>query len=79
MFVTHDISTVAKLCEQVVVMYRGRIVESGNTAAILHDPQHPYTKVLMASVPRLRPGWLEDAIDERNSILQSAGDLEIAD
>lgn len=79
MFVTHDISTIAALCEEVVVMYRGEIVEAGRTANILHDPQHPYTKVLMASVPRLRPGWLEEAVAERHSILATSKDLEIAD
>jgi peptide/nickel transport system ATP-binding protein len=79
MFVTHDISTVAALCENVVVMYQGKIVEHGNTAAILHAPQHPYTKILMASVPRLRLGWLEEAIEERSGILEEASDLEIAD
>ncbi|MBN9609153.1 MAG: peptide ABC transporter ATP-binding protein [Actinobacteria bacterium 69-20] len=51
--VSHDLSIVAKLCPQTVVLERGRIVESGSTAAILRAPQQPYTQRLLASVPRL--------------------------
>ena len=79
MFISHDISTIASLAEEVVVMYQGRIVEHGPTTQILHAPEHPYTKVLMASVPHLRVGWLEEAIAEREAVLEAAADLELLD
>jgi peptide/nickel transport system ATP-binding protein len=79
MFISHDISTIASLAEEVVVMYQGRIVEHGPTTQILHAPEHPYTKVLMASVPHLRVGWLEEAIAEREAVLKEAADLKLLD
>ncbi|MBR9762796.1 MAG: ABC transporter ATP-binding protein [Rhodobacteraceae bacterium] len=55
-FVSHDMGVVAALCDQLVVLDRGRIVEAGETAAILRDPQHSYTKSLLASIPRMPEG-----------------------
>jgi ABC-type microcin C transport system duplicated ATPase subunit YejF len=52
-FVTHDIGVVAALCDQVVILQRGRVVEAGATRSILSNPQHPYTISLLASVPRM--------------------------
>lgn len=57
-FISHDLDVVRHLCESTVVMYRGRIVETGATAQLLKSPEHPYSKVLMASVPRV--GWQPD-------------------
>ncbi len=58
-FITHDFGVVAQLCDRVAVMYAGRIVEEGPTSDILDDPQHPYTKRLMACVPELGGGKRE--------------------
>jgi len=55
LFVSHDIGVVAALCRRIVILERGRIVEAGDTAAVLAAPQHPYTRKLLASVPRLSP------------------------
>ena len=52
-FVTHDIGVVAALCNQIVILQRGRIVEAGATRDILSNPRHPYTISLLASVPRM--------------------------
>ncbi|MFC4801676.1 ABC transporter ATP-binding protein [Neobacillus sp. GCM10023253] len=52
--ITHDLGVVAEICERVVVMYAGQIVEQGDVRRILKDPQHPYTKGLLKSVPDLR-------------------------
>ncbi len=49
-FVTHDLATVAEICDRVLVMYAGRIVESGTVASVFADPQHPYTRGLLASL-----------------------------
>jgi peptide/nickel transport system ATP-binding protein len=51
--VTHDLSLVAGLCDRLVVMYAGRVVEQGATRRLLRDPQHPYTWSLVRSVPRV--------------------------
>jgi oligopeptide/dipeptide ABC transporter ATP-binding protein len=52
-FVTHNIATIGRVSHRLAVMYAGRIVESGPTAAVLSRPQHPYTARLLASLPRL--------------------------
>lgn len=49
LFITHDLAVVAGLCERVIVMYQGRIVETGTVEEIFTDPQHPYTRGLLAS------------------------------
>jgi oligopeptide/dipeptide ABC transporter ATP-binding protein len=53
LMITHDMGVVARICQTVAVMYAGRIVERGSVAEVLQAPQHPYTRALMASVPRL--------------------------
>jgi peptide/nickel transport system ATP-binding protein len=55
LFITHDLSVVQLIADQVVVMRRGRIVERGATAEVLARPRHPYTQLLLACAPR--PGW----------------------
>jgi oligopeptide/dipeptide ABC transporter ATP-binding protein len=60
--ITHNLGVVARYAERVIVMYAGRIIESGTAAEVYHDPQHPYTLGLLKSVPRLdedRPDKLE--------------------
>ena len=52
-FVSHDIGVVAALCQRMVILEQGSIVEAGATADILTRPQHPYTQRLLASVPRM--------------------------
>jgi ABC-type microcin C transport system duplicated ATPase subunit YejF len=51
--VSHDLGVVAALCERMLVLENGRVVEQGRTDAVLAAPQHPYTRRLLASVPRL--------------------------
>ena len=50
-WITHDLSVVAGLADEIAVMYAGRIVEQGSTASIIERPRHPYTRGLIASVP----------------------------
>jgi len=51
LFITHDFGVVADIADNVVVMFRGEIVESGAKEAVLNNPQHPYTQALLACVP----------------------------
>jgi peptide/nickel transport system permease protein len=51
--ITHDLGVIARMCDRVAVMYGGRIVEEGTTAAIFERPLHPYTAGLLRSTPRL--------------------------
>ena len=53
LFITHDLGVAARLCDRIAVMYAGRVVESADTRTIYSSPAHPYTKGLLASVPRL--------------------------
>ncbi|MGC4410047.1 ATP-binding cassette domain-containing protein (plasmid) [Rhizobium rosettiformans] len=55
LFISHDIGVVSHISNRIAVMYLGRIVETGETAAVLNEPQHPYTVGLLESVPRPRP------------------------
>ena len=52
LFITHDLGVVRRVCSRVAVLYAGRVVETADTAALFRDPQHPYTRGLMAAVPR---------------------------
>ena len=54
-WISHDLAVVAGLADRVCVMYAGRIVEQGPTAAVLHDPAHPYTRGLLDSSPAAQP------------------------
>jgi peptide/nickel transport system ATP-binding protein len=56
LFITHDVAVVREVCDRVAVMYLGELVEVGPTEAVLTDPQHPYTRALVASVPDPVPG-----------------------
>ena len=53
LFITHDLGVVAEVCDDVVVMYSGRVVEKGDVRSIFASPSHPYTKGLLASTPKL--------------------------
>jgi peptide/nickel transport system ATP-binding protein len=59
-FISHDLSTVASFADQIVVLYAGRVVEQGPVDKVLSPPFHPYTSLLIASVPEMRVGWMEE-------------------
>ena len=55
MFIAHDLAIVRNLCERVVVMYRGEIVEEGRSDEVFARPRHPYTAALIAAIPDIDP------------------------
>ncbi len=56
LLITHDLGVVAEMCSRVIVMYAGKVVEEAPVQELFHNPQHPYTKGLIASVPKLGSG-----------------------
>ncbi|WP_075792645.1 ABC transporter ATP-binding protein [Massilia putida] len=60
LFISHDINTVRAVCDDIVVLYAGRKVESRPRAALVDAPRHPYAELLASSVPQLRQGWLDE-------------------
>ena len=66
-FISHDLSTVASFADEIVVLYAGRVVEKGATDAVLSPPYHPYTRLLISSVPELRVGWLEETMQTQEA------------
>jgi peptide/nickel transport system ATP-binding protein len=59
-FITHDLAVVRQVADRIYVLYRGEIVEAGTADAVLGDPSHAYTNLLVGSVPRSTTGWVAD-------------------
>ena len=55
MLITHDLGVIAEMADEVAVMYLGTVVEQAPVDDIFHDPQHPYTRCLLQSIPKLGP------------------------
>ncbi len=66
-FISHDLSTVASFADEIVVLYAGRVVEQGSADQVLSPPYHPYTRLLISSVPELRVGWLEETMQTQEA------------
>ncbi|MDY6899532.1 MAG: ABC transporter ATP-binding protein [Cyanobacteriota bacterium] len=78
-FITHDLGLIAEIADKVAVMYRGRVVEQGDAAQIFMNPQHPYTKGLLACRPTLdrHPEKLLTVSDYMSVEETATGDVEI--
>jgi peptide/nickel transport system ATP-binding protein len=70
--ITHDLGVVQRMADHVVVMQRGRVVEQGSLAQILTPPHEPYTERLLASVPEMRKGWLDEVLRTRGPDILAA-------
>ncbi len=62
LYVSHDLSTIKYLCDRIAIMYLGKIVEIGDVNEVIDNPQHPYTKVLLASVPVADPTFVKERL-----------------
>ena len=71
-YVTHDLTTAYQICDEILVMYKGSVVEQGSVERVIRDPKHPYTQLLVESIPQMRAdrAW-EDGAEELMSIDES--------
>ncbi|HCP18226.1 MAG TPA: ABC transporter [Alphaproteobacteria bacterium] len=76
-FISHDLSTVASFADEIVVLYAGRVAEQGPTDQVLSPPYHPYTRLLISSVPEPRVGWLEDMTKTKEAVSGISGAVDI--
>ncbi|MCX5495867.1 ABC transporter ATP-binding protein [Kaistia dalseonensis] len=60
LLISHNLGVVREFADRVYVIYRGRIVEHGTTAQLFHEPRHPYTRALLAAIPKISGGGLPD-------------------
>jgi ABC-type glutathione transport system ATPase component len=65
LFITHDLGAVKRIANKVALMLKGAVVASGDTAAVFAPPCHPYTELLLSSVPEMRPDWLDEVLARR--------------
>ena len=75
MFITHDLATVRAISDDVVVMKDGRVVEQGSKAEMFQPPHHPYTDLLLSSVPEMDPDWLTKLLNGRG--VDNIGDAAV--
>lgn len=76
MFITHDLATVRSIADEVVVMQHGKVVEQGPKDEMFKPPHHPYTDLLLSSVPEMDPNWLTMLLEERG--VDNVGDAASA-
>lgn len=67
-YITHDLTTAYQVCDNIIVMYGGQVVEAGAVGNVIRDPQHPYTQLLVSSIPLMDRAqrWEEQAENEPN-------------
>jgi peptide/nickel transport system ATP-binding protein len=66
-YITHDLTTAYQVSENIVVLYHGTVAEAGSVEKVIKDPQHPYTRELIHSIPVPDPGsaWIEEEVEEK--------------
>jgi len=72
LYITHDLATVKAIADEIVVMYQGRVVQSGSKSQVMTPPHHEYTAKLLSSVPEMDPDWLDDLLTQRRQPAPSA-------
>ena len=80
LYITHDLATAHQISDQILILYRGRVVEVGEASTVIQNPQHPYTQLLVSSIPRPDPerrweGTVEIPLEELSPSGDRAGCL----
>jgi oligopeptide/dipeptide ABC transporter ATP-binding protein len=75
--ITHDLGVVAEMCQEVAVMYAGRIVEFGTVEDIFYRPKHPYTRGLLDSIPHFETGHKLDQLRTIKGMVPSLMNLPV--
>jgi peptide/nickel transport system ATP-binding protein len=70
LFITHDLGTVRRIANKVAVMYKGQMVAYGATQQVFNPPYHPYTELLLSSVPEIRSDWLDEVLRKRRKVVR---------
>jgi len=80
LYITHDLATVKAIADWIVVMHQGKIVQQGPKGEVLTPPHHPYTELLLSSVPEMATGWLDGLLAKRAlASAQAVGEAAGAD
>jgi len=80
LYITHDLATVKAIADWIVVMHQGKIVQQGPKGQVLTPPHHPYTELLLSSVPEMATGWLDGLLAKRAlASAQAVGEAAGAD
>jgi peptide/nickel transport system ATP-binding protein len=76
-YITHDLTTAYQISDRIIVLYHGQVVESGDPDQIVHNPQHPYTQLLIRSIPQPDPDqhWGDDEMEDDYLEQEDAADL----
>ncbi len=63
-YITHDLTTAYQVADKLIVLYQGGVVEAGAVQPVVRDPQHPYTRLLIRSIPSTNPdqGWIAEPV-----------------
>jgi peptide/nickel transport system ATP-binding protein len=72
LYITHDLATVKAIADEIVVMFQGRVVQSGSKTQVMTPPHHEYTAKLLSSVPEMDPDWLDGLLARRQPPRPSA-------
>ena len=73
LFISHNLATVEAICDEVLVMHRGAVVEALPAATMSRDAQHPYSRLLISSVPQLDPDWLSGLEQDPDLVARFSG------
>jgi len=75
MFISHDLSIVRAICDEIIILHAGQMMEFGSRNALREQPFHPYSDLLISSVPELRTGWLDGISEAHLQEAAGASDL----
>jgi peptide/nickel transport system ATP-binding protein len=77
LFITHDLGTVKRIANKVAVMLKGKLVAGGETSRVFAPPYHPYTELLLSSVPEMRSDWLDEVLQRRTQTIAAVRAAQI--